>query len=288
MAASRRMRFAIPPALSLFFALPASSFGQLPPMGDPPYIPTPMPLVERMLDMAGVGPGDVVYDLGSGDGRLVIAAARRGARGVGIEYEGWLVERSWSAADSAGVRPRVDFIHGDIFDHEVADASVVMLYMGAEFNLLMRPRLLDQLGPGSRVVSHAFHMGDWAPDAEETLGAGAERATLFSWIIPAALDGFWSLEVEGSGPTSLEFRQSYQALTGEIRQGGRSVPLTEGSIRGTEVRFTLVEGTGRRATPLAFTGMVVDGRLSGEVRGPGEWGTRRWRALRFSDPLLSP
>jgi SAM-dependent methyltransferase len=282
------MRFAIPLTLSLFFALPGSSFGQLPPMGDPPYIPTPMPLVERMLDMARVGPGDVVYDLGSGDGRLVIAAARRGARGIGIEYEGWLVDRSWAAADSAGVRPRVDFIHGDIFDHEVRDASVVMLYMGAEFNLRMRPRLLEQLRPGARVVSHAFHMGDWAPDAEETLGGGAERATLFSWIIPATVDGFWSLEVEGFGPASLEFRQRYQILAGEVRQEGRSVPLTEGSLRGTEVRFTMVEGTGRRATTLDFTGTVVDGRLSGEVRGPGEWGTRRWRALRFSDPLLSP
>jgi SAM-dependent methyltransferase len=270
----------------MFPAAPLHS--QLPAAGDPPYVPTPMPLVERMLDLATVTSRDVVYDLGSGDGRLVISAAERGARGVGIEYEEWLVHRSWSNADSAGVRSRVHFIHGDIFDHEVSEATVVMLYLGADFNLRMRPRLLRQLRPGSRIVSHAFHMGDWQPDAEETVGSGAERATLFFWVIPAEVDGFWSLEIDGLGPMNLEIGQEFQMLSGEVRQGEQGVPLSGGRMRGEEIRFHLVERSGGRDTPLLFTGRLVDGRLSGTVQGPPEWGTRRWRGLRFSDSLLAP
>jgi len=254
----------------------------------PPYIPTPMPLVERMLDMAKVAAGDVVYDLGSGDGRLVIAAAGRGARGVGIEYEAWLVERSRAAADSANVGERVSFIHGDIFDHEVTDASVVMLYLGADFNVRMRPRLLEQLRPGARVVSHGFHMGDWRPDGEETVGSGAGRATLFFWVIPARVDGFWSLEVEGLATSTLEFQQEFQMLQGELRRGSFVRRVDEGRVDGKGFRFSAVDRLGTRDTPLEFSGSLVDGRIEGIVRGPPEWGIRRWRALRFTDPALSP
>jgi SAM-dependent methyltransferase len=274
-------------AIALVLGGLAPAAAQFPPT-DPPYVPTPRSLVNAMLDMASVGPGDMVYDLGSGDGRIVIMAAERGARGVGIEYEGWLVARSWVNADSAGVRPLVRFEHADIFETDLHDASVVMLYLGADFNLRLRPRLLEQLEPGSRVVSHAFHMGEWEPDSTRTIGSGAERATLFSWIIPADVDGFWSLQIEGMEALNLELGQRYQTLEGEAWSARGSLTIEEGRLRGREIRFQVVDGTGSRAVPLVFTGTLEGGRLSGTVQGPRAWGVRRWQALRFSDPALGP
>ncbi|MEX2571972.1 MAG: SAM-dependent methyltransferase [Gemmatimonadota bacterium] len=262
---------------------------QAPPPGAPPYVPTPMPLVMEMLDMAGVGEGDVVYDLGSGDGRIVIAAAERGARGVGVEYAGWLVERSRILADSAGVAEQTRFIHQDVFEADVREATVVMLYMGAEFNRRLRPLLLEQLAPGARIVSHAFHMDEWAANRTATFGSGASRATMYLWVVPADVDGFWSLEVDGMDPMSLEFHQSFQAISGQARgTAERSARLVEGSLRGASIRFEIAGPTGDDGEPLLFDGHLENGRLSGTVRGGSGVEARRWRALRFTDPSQAP
>lgn len=157
------------------------------PRGDSlaPYVPTPADVVERMLEMANVQAGDVVYDLGSGDGRLVIAAARRGARGVGIDIDPQRIAESQANAKAAGVADRVEFRLADALSADVSDATVVTLYLLSSSNAKLRPRLQAQLKPGARIVSHQFGMGDWEPGKVETFtdGNGTSR-TLYLWTLP--------------------------------------------------------------------------------------------------------
>ena len=153
-----------------------------------PYVPTPQVVVDRMLEMAEVGPDDVVYDLGSGDGRLVITAAQKfGARGVGIEIEPELVEQANANAEAAGVADRVEFRQQDIFQADFGDATVVTLYLLPEVNLQLRPLLFEQLQPGTRVISHSFDMGDWAPEATETVQGPQKLHIIYKWTIPTEI-----------------------------------------------------------------------------------------------------
>jgi SAM-dependent methyltransferase len=283
---ARSLLFLAPAALIL--AAPGETAqAQLPPAGDPPFVPTPERVVEEMLALARVGPGDTVYDLGSGDGRAVIAAARTGARGIGIEYDAALVTLSKAAAERAGVTDRVEFLHQDLFASDFGSATVVFLYLGADFNLRLRPRLLADLRPGTRVVSHAFHMGDWEPDSTVTIGTGAGRATLFSWTVPTGTDGFWSLEVDGTQPVTLEILQAFQRLSGTVRAEGADWPILAGRVAGEAVEFAIpVRSSGGPA--LWFRGRVIDGRIRGVVEGPAPWGGRRWQAVRLNDPTRAP
>jgi hypothetical protein len=147
------------------------------------YEPTPMPVVRAMLELAGVGPDDVVYDLGSGDGRIVITAAKEfGARGVGIEINPALVARAWTGAREAGVEDRVEFRADDMYGADLHPATVVTLFLHPEPNLKLRPKLRSELAPGSRVVSYIWDMDDWAPDAEHRID---RRRRVFLWRIPA-------------------------------------------------------------------------------------------------------
>lgn len=254
----------------------------------PLFITTPDHLVTEMLSLGEVSAGDIVYDLGSGDGRLVIGAAQLGARAIGIEYEEWLVEKSRALADSAGVAGRTTFVHGDIFEADYADADVVLMYLGHAFNQRLRPRLLSELRPGTRVVSHAFHMEDWTPDETREIGSGSARATLHLWIVPAVADGFWSLRVDGMESMNLEFRQRFQMLVGEARSRETPTLVENGRMTGEEIHFEMLQRIGGMDRRLVFTGRLQDGRLSGTVAGPAEFGTRQWQALRYSDPLMAP
>ncbi len=152
---------------------------------DVPYEPTSPAVVEAMLDLAGVGPRDVVYDLGCGDGRIVVAAARRGARSVGVDLDPERIREARENARSAGVADRVTLVQGDLFDADVRDASVVMLYLWPHVNLRLRPRLLEQLRPGARVVSHSHDMGDWRP----TRTVEVAGSTLHLWVIAGDVAG---------------------------------------------------------------------------------------------------
>jgi SAM-dependent methyltransferase len=147
---------------------------------DVPYAPTPHEVVAQMLDLAGVTAADVVYDLGSGDGRIVIMAARRGARGVGVEIDPELVARARRNARDAGVAARVRFVRQDLFKTSLRDATVVTLFLYPDVNLRLRPKLLGELRPGTRVVSYAFDMGDWQP--AKTAEAGGRKVYL--WVVP--------------------------------------------------------------------------------------------------------
>jgi ubiquinone/menaquinone biosynthesis C-methylase UbiE len=148
---------------------------------DVPFVPTPEKVVDRMLEVAKVGPNDVVYDLGSGDGRIVIAAAKKhGARGVGIDIDPERVKEARANARSAGVSDRVEFREADLFKTDLSEATVVTLYLLSSVNLQLRPKLLSELKPGTRIVSHAFDMGDWKPLKTEKVGS----STVYYWVVP--------------------------------------------------------------------------------------------------------
>jgi ubiquinone/menaquinone biosynthesis C-methylase UbiE len=148
---------------------------------DVPFVPTPEKVVDRMLEVAKVGPNDVVYDLGSGDGRIVIAAAKKhGARGVGIDIDPERVKEARANARSAGVSDRVEFREADLFKTDLGEATVVTLYLLSSVNLQLRPKLLSELKPGTRIVSHAFDMGDWKPLKTEKVGS----STVYYWVVP--------------------------------------------------------------------------------------------------------
>ena len=160
--------------VALLFIAPAAA-------RDVPYVPTAEPVVDKMLDMAGVGPKDIVYDLGSGDGRIVIAAAKRGARGVGVDIDPQRIKEARENARAAGVEDRVKFVQGDLFKADIDEATVVTLYLLSSVNERLKPKLLAELKPGTRVVSHAFDMGkDWQPKAVEDFGG----SSLFYWVVP--------------------------------------------------------------------------------------------------------
>lgn len=198
------------------------------------WVPTPQVTAERMLDLARVGPKDFVVDLGSGDGRLVIAAAKRGARALGVEFNPELVELSRRNAEQAGVAGRARFVAGDFFKTDFSTASVVTLFLLTEINVRLRPKLLA-LRPGTRIVGNTFNLGDWAPDesAEVPYEAGCNESwcTVFLWIVPAKVVGTWK-----TPQGEVSFSQRYQKLTGTLSNGSGTLPLA-GKVRGLEISF---------------------------------------------------
>lgn len=240
--------------------------GLVPP--DAPYVATPEAVADAMLRLAGVGPGDVVYDLGSGDGRLVLGAARdHGARGVGVEIDPVLVHASQESARRAGLADRVRFLWQDLFAIPLGDATVVTLYLGREVNLRLRPKLLAELAPGARVVSHDFTMGDWRPDRVVRLRGPEREHHLLLWIVPARVEGRWTIQVAGDHGR-LELRQRFQELDGTLTVAGSRQPV-EGRVAGTGLELT--------AGPRSLRGRLVEGELSGDATG---FSSRmvRWRA----------
>jgi hypothetical protein len=236
------------------------------------FVATPMALVTGMLDLAGVGDTDLVYDLGSGDGRIVIAAARRGARAVGIELDSMLVQESRASADSAGVGTRAEFRRSDLFATDLRPATVVTLYLGRELNQRLRPIFLRDLRPGTRVVSQAFDMGDWPPDTVVTVRSREVAATpVHLWVIPVDVAGRWELTV-GSGDTAierhrLELEQRYQLVRGTVDAGR----LEDVRLRGDSLAFS--------AGARRYAGRVTGDEARGTVTATGVPPTS-WRAVR--------
>jgi SAM-dependent methyltransferase len=202
------------------------------------WVPTPDEVVQKMLDMAQLKAGERVVDLGSGDGKIAIAAAQRGARSRGIEFNPDLVELSRRKAREAGVE--VQFEQGDIFKADFRNADVVTLYLLPSLNERLRPILL-RMKPGTRVTSHQFMMGDWEPD--QTAEVGSRRAHL--WIVPAQLEGRWQVQLDGQPePIALRLRQRFQMLEGSAQWNGREAALAEARVVGPSVNFTLVDADG--------------------------------------------
>ena len=195
------------------------------------WVPTPDILIDAMLEAADVMPGDYVIDLGSGDGRIVIAAAKRGAQALGIEYNPDMVELSRRNAEKEGVSDRASFINGDIFNSDFSKATVITMYLLPDLNLKLRPSLLN-LEPGTRIVSHAFSMGEW--EADQTITEEGRLAYL--WIIPAKVEGVWNWQ-EGSEPVTLRLTQRFQKIQGTMTVQGNTWPILNAKLSGDAIAF---------------------------------------------------
>lgn len=242
------------------------------------WVPTPQALVERMLDMAKLTSKDIHYDLGSGDGRTVIAAAKRGARATGVEFNPDMVALSERSAAREGVGGKARFINGDIFQVDFTDATVVTLYLLPSLNLKLRPTLL-RMKPGTRVVSHAFSMDDWRADQTDTV----EGRTAYLWIVPASVEGTWRWEMPGNGPRNYELalRQQYQQVEGLVRLDGKPAQVRNLKLHGDTISFTVNELNGTDGTVRRdFTGRVNGTRMDGTVKRSGGRGEAKWSASR--------
>ncbi len=260
-------------ALTLsFFALTVfaqAQSGYQPDVGqegkDVVWVPTAQALVDRMLDMAKLTARDIHYDLGSGDGRTVITAAKRGATAFGVEYNPDLVDLSRINAAKAGVGNKATFIHGDIFETDFSKATVITLFLLPELNVKLRPQILA-MKPGTRVVSNSFTMGDWKSDeSQNAQGECTSYCTAYMWIVPAKVNGHWI-----SGKDEIKFAQEFQMVHGSVNHGGRLEPVLNGRLRGEEFSFSA--GNSR------YSGRVVGSRIEGTVTSGGK--TAPWTATR--------
>jgi Methyltransferase domain len=225
------------------------------------WVPTPQALVDKMLDLAKLTQNDFLIDLGSGDGRTVITAAKRGARALGIEYNPDMVELSKRNAAKEGVSDRTSFAKADLFESDFSEAQVITMFLLPEINMRLRPKLLD-MKPGTRIVSNSFTMGDWKADQTATVkDSCASYCTAHLWIVPAKVDGTWKLP-QGE----LIIKQIYQRFSGSLRANGANSAITDGQLRGEQISFT-ARGV----------------KHSGQVRGntiEGTAGKEKWSATR--------
>jgi SAM-dependent methyltransferase len=241
-----------------------------------PYVPTPQDVVERMLDLAQVKPGEYLIDLGSGDGRIVVTAAQRGARGYGVDLNPKRVAEGVANAAKAKVSDRATFEVKDLFDTDISKADVITTYLLPLVNLDLRPRLLEQMRPGARLVTHAFHMGDdWWPDATDII----RGRVLFKWIIPAKVGGRWQV-VNEDGNFVLDIDQAFQTFKADAHVERLTLPkvveahttqIRDGRLNGTEISFGIDMGIG----PRIFRGRVDGNTIVGIA--PTGWKATRLR-----------
>lgn len=216
------------------------------------WVPTPQALVDKMLDIAKLTPRDYLIDLGSGDGRTVITAAKRGSRALGIEYNPKMVELSKRNAEREGVTDKASFAQADLFKSDFSRANVITMFLLPDINIKLRPKILD-LAPGTRVVSNSFTMGEWTADETATVGEGCSSwCTAYLWIVPAKVEGTWKLP-QGE----LQLKQQFQMLSGTLQANGTTVPVDQGQVRGDEIVFTA-------------GGVEYRGKVKGkQIEGPG-------------------
>ena len=227
------------------------------------WVPTPQALVDKMLDMAKVTPKDYVIDLGSGDGRTVITAAKRGSRALGIEYNPDMVELSKRNAAKEGVSDKAQFMKADLFESDFSKAQVITMFLLPSINLKLRPKILD-LKPGTRIVSNSFDMGEWTPDQTEKVEGCTNWCTAYLWIVPAKVEGTWKLP-QGE----LTLKQSFQTVSGTLKSASNSTQITNGKLDGDQISFT--------AGGAQYTGHVNGNAIDGNVKGGsnGKWTATR-------------
>jgi hypothetical protein len=244
--------------------------------GDTPYVQTPQNVVDKMLEVAKVGSGDYVIDLGSGDGRMIITAAKKhGARGFGVDLDRRLVTLSNRLAAKAGVADRAVFYERDIYQTDLSPASVITIYLLPEVNLMMRPKLLSMLKPGTRVVSHDYDMGEWPPDLAFTMDAPGkpvgrdQKSKVFYWVVPARAAGRWVWQSAGdAGPPrafELALTQNFQKVEGTLTADGKAAPIEDAKLVGDRLTFVAKLGDGGAAR-YEFNGRIVNNGLDGTVR----------------------
>jgi hypothetical protein len=224
------------------------------------WVPTPQALVDKMLDMAKVTPKDFVIDLGSGDGRTVITAAKRGSKALGIEYNPDMVELSKRAAAREGVSDKASFMKADLFESDFSQAQVITMFLLSSINLKLRPKILD-LKPGTRIVSNTFDMGDWKPDQSATIPNCNSWCTAHLWIVPAKVNGTWKLP-DGE----LAIKQTFQIISGTFKNGNTSSPIS-GKVSGDQITFTAGEAQ--------YVGRVNGNSIEGTLNSGGKWSATR-------------
>ena len=235
---------------------------------DTPFVTTPTNVVNAMLDVAKVGTGDSLIDLGSGDGRIVIEAAKRGANAVGIEIDPVLVERSRALAKRDGVEARARFIAQDLFDTDFSRADVVTMYLLPDVNAKLSPKLFALLRPGARIVSHDYDLGGWPPDVTLTIDAPdkpvnrEKTSRVYFWVVPARIDGVWRGDAGGKA-VEVEFRQIFQHVSGRVRWAGREFPFERRKIEGERLALDLAAANG---SGIALSLRADRDRLAGTLR----------------------
>ena len=254
-------------ALNCAVAQPAPAFE--PKVGqrgkDVVWVPTNQKLVDRMLDLAKVTANDYVIDLGSGDGRTVITAAKRGATAHGIEYNPDMVELSKKNAEKEGVSAKATFEKADLFETDFAKATVVTMFLLPNINLKLRPKLLD-MKPGTRVVSNSFDLGEWTADQTESVGEECtSHCTAYFWIVPAKVEGTWQ-----TPQGELKLEQKYQVVSGTLTKGNVVAPVTNGKLTGDQIAFT--------AAGTRYTGKVNGNTIEGKSNADGK--EADWKATK--------
>lgn len=271
-------------SVCLILALEPSVFLAQQKMLDVPYVPTKYPVVDEMLKLAGVQKGDVVYDLGCGDGRLVVTAAQRyGARGVGFDIDPERIAESVENATKAGVTGLVKFHEQDLFTADFREATVMTLYLLTSVNLKLRPKLLRELKPGTRIVSHNFGMGEWKADASSSVDVEDISHEVYLWIIPANISGTWTW-TQGKRPVNIEMTvdQVFQYPTAKARTNGKEIEVKDLSLKGDEVKFVMDLLNEDKLVPMTFEGKASNNSLTGTIKfsSGGKDVVWEWKAKR--------
>jgi SAM-dependent methyltransferase len=229
------------------------------------WVPTPQALVEKMLELARITPEDILIDLGSGDGRTVITAAKRGIKALGIEYNPEMVKLSRHNAEIEGVSDKAQFTEADLFEFDFSKATVITMFLLPDINIRLRPTILD-LKPGTRIVSNTFTMEDWSYDDSVTIEDSTTRwNTAFLWIVPSKVNGTWKL-ADGE----LNLTQNFQMISGSIKTPNASSEISDGRLRGNEIHFS--------AGGYVYKGIVDGSKMEGTVSNNGK--TDKWNASR--------
>lgn len=253
---------------------------------DVPFVPTKPEVVAEMLRMAEVGKDDILYDLGCGDGRIVITAAQLyGTRGVGVDIDPERIRESQENAAKAKVTHLVKFMEQDLFKTDIHEATVVSLYLLTSVNLRLRPKLFAELAPGTRIVSHNYGMDSWKPDQSSVVMVNEMTHNIYFWILPANISGTWEWSwPEGSkkGLYILEVDQHFQWPSGKIKVDGQELSLKEISIRGSKLQFTAEKIEGIKSTTMIFEGQAIGNTLKGrgEIQSGGKTIKKLWEAKR--------
>lgn len=264
---------------------------------DVPYVPTPYKVVDEMLRLAEVGKNDLLYDLGCGDGRIVITAAQKyGTRGVGIDIDPERLQESNENAVQAGVTGLVKFLEQDLFEADIHQATVVTLYLLTSVNLKLRPKLLHVLRPGTRIVSHDFSMEEWQPDKTTTVFDDEDSHKVFFWVVPANVTGTWEWTMAaGAGKKNylLKLEQLFQWVNGTLSSGKSQIPIMDAKLNGDRLQFKAEEEVKGGKVVLLFDGRVIGNLIDGTVEAQNEPKPvkRSWKATRDPatiKPLDSP
>lgn len=242
--------------------------------GDVVYVPTPQVVVEEMLRMAKIGPSDYIIDLGSGDGRIVITAVKKfGAQGFGVDLDTYLLGIARETAKKEGVAERAHFVEENLFRTDLSKATVISSYLLPEMNLKLRPKILA-MKPGTRVIAHDYHMGDWYPDDQRDIPVPEKEvgtpgvSYVYLWIVPAKVAGKWQAQVNVAGkdtPYEIQFDQLFQILEGTLRAGAQSTAL-RGRLNGDQLTFTTQAKGSPGNQRHEFQGRIDDDRIQGTVR----------------------